>query len=304
MPAARLAFCIAIGCANAALTHAATAQPRTAQTETAQKQPPPSTYSRAEIDKKIDQLRKEILATVPSEQELEDRLATLYSKSDIDTQLDKIRKSLQQTISQAELTTMLTTANNDAKVREQSLKNKIQILDSRIPKISPWAAIIAAACGTIVSLAVGIASGLIAHKARTQARTLAANATASEYEKEWSESIGKKCANVISALKGKGPITDKFNDVADVFNWFDRLAGDVTNARVTEKIIQRAQFKKHAADFWNALQTRESDPELKPLREASDDLKAYIDRTEGVAQPARPWRQLIRSKIGALKTAT
>jgi len=159
----------------------------------------------------------------------------------------------------------------------KGLKNKIQILDSRIPKISPWAAIIAAACGTIVSLGVGIASGLIAHKARTQASILAANATAGEYEKEWSDSIGKKCAHVISALRGKESITDKFNDVVDVFNWFDRLAGDVTNARVTEKIIQRAQFKKHTVDFWNALQTRDSDPELKPLREASDDLKAYID---------------------------
>jgi hypothetical protein len=71
-----IAVNIAIGCASAAFTHAATAQSRTTQPRIAQKQPPPSAYSRAEVDQKIDQLQKDILSKVPSRQELENRVAT------------------------------------------------------------------------------------------------------------------------------------------------------------------------------------------------------------------------------------
>ena len=183
MAARLIAVYIAIGCATMALMPAATAKPKTAHIGTAQKQPLPSTYSKAEIDQKIDQLQQDILSTVPSRQELEGRLAKLYSKSDIDTALDQIRRSFpQQTVTQAELTARLTDADNIAKAREQQL---YQSLNNEIPKASPWVAIILAAAGTSVSLFVGFASRMAANRSAAQTQLPAQQQRADELQEEW-----------------------------------------------------------------------------------------------------------------------
>jgi hypothetical protein len=226
-----IAVYIAIGCATMALTPAATAKPRTAHIGTVQKQPSPSTYSKAEIDQKIeqlqqsilstvpskekliDQLHQDILSTIPSRQELEDRLAKLYSKSDIDTALDQIRRSFpQQTVTQAELTARLTDADNIAKAREQQL---YQRLNNKIPKASPWVAIILAAAGTSISLFVGIASMAATNRPTAQTQLPTQQKRADELHEEWE---------------------------------------DVKEGGVAQEIIDNADFKERGREFWDALE--------------------------------------------------
>jgi hypothetical protein len=226
-----IAVYIAIGCATMALTPAATAKPRTAHIGTVQKQPSPSTYSKAEIDQKIeqlqqsilstvpskekliDQLHQDILSTIPSRQELEDRLAKLYSKSDIDTALDQIRRSFpQQTVTQAELTTRLTDADNIAKAREQQL---YQSLNNKIPKASPWVAIILAAAGTSISLFVGIASMAATNRPTAQTQLPTQQKRADKLHEEWE---------------------------------------DVKEGGIAQEIIDNAGFKERSREFWDALE--------------------------------------------------
>jgi hypothetical protein len=226
-----IAVYIAIGCATMALTPAATAKPRTAHIGTVQKQPSPSTYSKAEIDQKIeqlqqnilstvpskekliDQLHQDILSTIPSRQELEDRLAKLYSKSDIDIALDQIRRSFpQQTVTQAELTTRLTDADNIAKAREQQL---YQSLNNKIPKASPWVAIILAAAGTSISLFVGIASMAATNRPTAQTQLPTQQKRADKLHEEWE---------------------------------------DVKEGGIAQEIIDNAGFKERSREFWDALE--------------------------------------------------
>jgi hypothetical protein len=267
-----VALCIAIGCTSAALTQVAIAQPRSARTGTPQKQPSASAYSKAEIDKKIDQLRKEILSMVPSKQELEGRLATLSSKSDIDAALQKFQRSFsQQTVSQTELTTRLTKLDDDAKDREQKA---YQRLDSRIPQISPWVGSLIASLAAVISSI----SAVISYSAKTQTRALAAQATASEFVQAWrgSDGWGIKHANALNSLAGAaGPIDeDGLNNIVDVFNWFEDLVEAVAAGRATEQPIKRAGFEIHAEKFLNAL-TESGSPEekLKELKSKSGTLK-------------------------------
>jgi hypothetical protein len=226
-----IAVYIAIGCATMALTPAATAKPRTAHIGTVQKQPSPSTYSKAEIDQKIeqlqqnilstvpskekliDQLHQDILSTIPSRQELEDRVAKLYSKSDIDIALDQIRRSFpQQTVTQAELTTRLTDADNIAKAREQQL---YQSLNNKIPKASPWVAIILAAAGTSISLFVGIASMAATNRPTAQTQLPTQQKRADKLHEEWE---------------------------------------DVKEGGIAQEIIDNAGFKERSREFWDALE--------------------------------------------------
>ena len=71
-----VALYIAAGCASAGLTYTAIAQPRPPHTGT-ERPPPAPVYSKAEIDQKIDQLRSDMLSTVPSRQELQESLAQI-----------------------------------------------------------------------------------------------------------------------------------------------------------------------------------------------------------------------------------
>ncbi|MBV8892100.1 MAG: hypothetical protein JO266_09070 [Acidobacteria bacterium] len=239
---------------------AATAESRTAHIGTAQKQPPPSTYSKAEIDQKIDQLQQVILSTVPSRQELNDRIAKLYSKSDIDTALDQIRRSFpQQTVTQAELSARLTDADNIAKAREQQL---YQSLDNKIPKVSPWVAIILATAGTSVSLFVGITSMVVANRATTQTQSLAQEKRADELHEEWT-SIGWKHANAINTLDGQPPNHDDLNEIIDVAHCSNKLAKNFKGDRVTQKMIENADFKERGMEFWDALENEAKKVEVK-----------------------------------------
>ena len=255
-----IAVYIAIICATAALTSAATAESRTAHIGTAQKQPPPSTYSKAEIDQKIDQLQQVILSMVPSRQELNDRIAKLYSKSDIDTALDQIRRSFpQQTVTQAELSARLTDADNIAKAREQQL---YQSLDNKIPKVSPWVAIILATAGTSVSLFVGIASMVVANRATTQTQSLAQEKRADELHEEWT-SIGWKHANAINTLGGQPPNHNDLNEKIDVAHFSNKLVENFKGNRVTQKMIENAGFKERGMEFWDALENEAKKVEVK-----------------------------------------
>jgi hypothetical protein len=141
----------AVCCACVAATHALAAH----RGGTHRPQPP-STYSQAEIDSKIDQLRQDMLSTVPTRQDLENELGKFYTKSDVDGLLDQIGKTPPpQAVTRPELNAAITKLDSEIQGRDRqlgkSLGDQIRNLDGRIPTIPSW-----------VSLGVSLASLCVA----------------------------------------------------------------------------------------------------------------------------------------------
>jgi hypothetical protein len=138
---------LAVGCACVAATHAGAAH----RGGTHRPQPPP-TYSQAEIDSKIDQLRRDMLSDVPTKQGLQDELGKFYTKSDVDGLLDQVRRTPSpQTVTRPELNAAITKLDNEIQERDRqlskSLEGQIKNLDGRTSTIPSW-----------VSLGVSLAS--------------------------------------------------------------------------------------------------------------------------------------------------
>jgi hypothetical protein len=61
---------IAVGCVSAPVVQAQTRSPRS--------------YSKVEIDKKIDEIRRDLIAKIPTAEQIEALLGPVYSKTDVD----------------------------------------------------------------------------------------------------------------------------------------------------------------------------------------------------------------------------
>ena len=85
-----MAALIAIGCASAPVVQAQTRSPRS--------------YSKVEIDKKIDQIRRDLIAKIPTPEQIEALLGPVYSKTDVDQKLNQLNAAIpQQTVSRQDL---------------------------------------------------------------------------------------------------------------------------------------------------------------------------------------------------------
>ena len=141
-----MAALIAIGCASAPVVQAQTRSPRS--------------YSKVEIDKKIDQIRRDLIAKIPTPEQIEALLGPVYSKTDVDQKLNQLNaaipqqtvsrqdldkalqqtvsqqdldKALQQTVSRQDLNEAIARATDNAKAREKAI-------DDKLPWMPPWVA--------------------------------------------------------------------------------------------------------------------------------------------------------------------
>jgi hypothetical protein len=161
------AAAFAVGCACVASTNAVAAH----RGGTHRPQPPP-TYSQAEIDHKIDQLRQDILSNVPTKQDLQDEVGKFYTKSDVDGLLDQIRRTPPpQAITQPELNAVVTKLNNDIQDWNRQLS---KILEDQMKKVNGRTSTIPSWVSLGVSLASLCAVIWVGWRARASAAVSAA----------------------------------------------------------------------------------------------------------------------------------
>ena len=143
-----IAALIAISCASSPVVQAQTRSPRS--------------YSKVEIDKKIDQIRRDLMAKIPTPQQIETLLGPVYSKTDVDQKLNQLSatipqqavsrqdldKALQQTVSKQafddalqrtaswqDLNEAIARTTDSAKAREEAVEDRL----SRTPPwVAPW----------------------------------------------------------------------------------------------------------------------------------------------------------------------
>jgi hypothetical protein len=284
-----MAALIAIGCASAPVVQAQTRSPRS--------------YSKVEIDKKIDEIRRDLIAKIPTPEQIEALLGPVYSKTDVDQKLNQLGatipqqtvsrqdldKALQQTVSKQDFDEALQrTASrqdlNDAIARTtDSAKAREEAIEDRLPRTPPWVAPLVSLLGVMIS---GGLAYYIASKAREQAKTIAAAARAkaeadavnirtSAYIREWRSGQGRMHALVLHDLTCAQAITDPDarNRIADVGNWLDDLADDTLEGRL-DQAKMNSGFKSVAEEFRNALAGRMED-ELVMHRKAWIRLAAW-----------------------------
>jgi hypothetical protein len=270
-----IAALIAISCASAPVV--VQAQTRSSRS-----------YSKVEIDKKIDQIRRDLMAKIPTPEQIEALLGPVYSKADIDQKLDQLSlgilqqtissqdldKALQQTVSRQDfdeamqrtasrqdLNEAIAQATDSAKAREEAIENKL-------PRMLYWVAPLVSLLGVMIS---GGLAYYIASKAREQAETIAAAARAiakaeavnirtSTYIREWRSGQGRMHALVLHDLTCAQAITDfdTLNRIADLGNWLDDLADDTLEGRLDQEKMDSG-FKLIAEEFRNALAGRLED---------------------------------------------
>ena len=98
----------------------------------------------------------------------------------------------------------------------------------------------------------------IANAAKLQTRDLVAEATARGFVKEWNGAIrADKQANAINILQTSPIDNDKYNDINEVFNWFDHMAQEVAENRATPKIVIDAELQEPAKSLLEALKMRD-----------------------------------------------
>jgi hypothetical protein len=253
-----MAALIAIGCASAPVVQAQTRSPRS--------------YSKVEIDKKIDQIRRDLIAKIPTPEQIEALLGPVYSKTDVDQKLNQLNaaipqqtvsrqdldKALQQTVSRQDLNEAIARATDNAKAREKAI-------DDKPPWMPPWVTPLVSFFGVMIS---GGLAYFIASKAREQAKTLAtaaradaeadaANIRTNAYIREWRSGQGRMHALVLHDLTCAQAITDPdaLNRIADVGNWLDDLADDTLEGRLDQPKMDSG-FKLTAEEFRNALAGR------------------------------------------------
>jgi cell division septum initiation protein DivIVA len=285
-----MAALIAIICASAPVVQAQTRSPRS--------------YSKVEIDKKIDQIRRDLIAKIPTPEQIEALLGPVYSKTDVDQKLNQLSatipqptvsrqdldkalqqtvsrqdfdKALEQTVSRQDLNEAIAGATDSAKAREKAI-------DDKLPWMPAWVAPLVSFLGVTIS---GGLAYYIASNAREQAKTLAAAARAdaeadatnirtNAYIREWRSGQGRMHALVLHDLTCAQAITDPdaLNRIADVGNWLDDLADDTLEGRLDQAKINPG-FRLMAEEFRNALAGRMED-DLVMRRNAWTRLTAWI----------------------------
>jgi hypothetical protein len=285
-----MAALIAVGCASAPVVQAQTRSPRS--------------YSKVEIDQKIDQIRRDLTAKIPTPEQIEALLGPIYSKTDVDQKLNQLNaaiplqtvsrqdlekalqqtvsqqdldKALQQTVSRQDLNEAIARATDNAKAREKAI-------DDKLSWMPPWVAPLVSFLGIMIS---GGLAYCIASKAREQAKTLAtaaradaeadaANMRTNAYVREWRSGQGRMHALVLHDLTCAHAITDPdaLNRIADVGNWLDDLADDTLEGRL-DQAKMNSGFQLMAEEFRNALAGRMED-DLVMRRNAWTRLAAWI----------------------------
>jgi hypothetical protein len=237
----------------------------------------PRSYSRAEVDRMIDQLRTELLAKIPPKLPAEPTppqpitLPTLplgYSKEEVDVLLAKLRANIEQNavtkndITQATrqfVTTPQLDDGIDHATKEAILREK-DIEDKLTPPYPSWIPLAISIASLICSIGIPIWSrNTVQDNTTNRANALrdTAEDRARERVNEWPDHADDY-ASVMDLLQNIAPITEPehLNLVARIGNFFNRLAADVSRGTTDANIITVSGLKRHAMSFVTALEPR------------------------------------------------
>jgi hypothetical protein len=115
-----------------------------------------------EVDKKIDQIRRDLIARIPTPEQIEALLGPVYSKTDVDQKLNQLSaaipqqtvslqdldkalqqtvsrqdfdKAMQQTVSRQDLNEAIAGATDSAKAREKAIDDKLPWMPAWVPPL-------------------------------------------------------------------------------------------------------------------------------------------------------------------------
>ncbi len=227
-------------------------------------------YSRADVDRLIDQLRRELLSKIPSNPPTPPAAPQGYSKGEVDDLLAKLRaatqkeavtksdlaKTTQPFVTSQQLDNAIDQATKMAELREKALDNKMaelreKALDNKNPTVPFW-------ISPLVAFAALLFTIIFALWSRRNTVPDTAGARAREYIDEgWREHVCDY-TSAMALLKKGDRIADpmQINKIVKIGNFFDQLASDVIHERAGAPISPESALKRHAINFKAALEPR------------------------------------------------
>jgi hypothetical protein len=209
-----MAALIAIGCVYAPVVQAQTRSPRS--------------YSKVEVDKKIDQIRRDLIAKIPTPEQIEALLGPVYSKTDVDQKLNQLRAAIpQQTVSQQDLDkalqqTVPTTDQRGTKdfpflVRELPSQKTDEEAQRDSDKefrdaASEWGTLVFTGLSTVIFLAQLFVFGRQAHRLTQTVETM------KTIDKGQSENVAKSIAEAARAATAMERAAEAMGNVAIAMN--------------------------------------------------------------------------------------
>jgi hypothetical protein len=239
-------------------------------------------YSRADVDRLIDQLRRELLSKTPSNPPAPPAAPQGYSKAEVDDLLAKLRAEIQKDavtksdlaqatqpfVTSQQLDNAIDQATKMAESREKALVTSQQLdnaidqatkmaesrekaLDNKNPTVPFW-------ISPLVALAALLISIISPFWNRRNTVQDTAGARAREYIHEgWREHVCDY-TSAMALLKKGDRIEDpmQLNKIVKIGNFFDRLASEVVHESADAAIIAESALKRHAINFKVALESR------------------------------------------------
>jgi hypothetical protein len=234
----------------------------------ARDEPQPATYSRAEIDAKLNELKAALSADIDAKLgalkfvsvDTDKKLDALKSFVSVDTdaKVDALKRSLLGgSYSKAEMDTKLASLTSDTDKKLDGLGQReatdIKVIEAKIPT-APWYAnaLLAAVCSLLVSLWV---SNKSADRSEAQ-KDAERRVDASEQIVDHWVADTERVANAEHLLKSPNELqaASNKNVIIGLGNWYERVAERWLDGRVDTSILEAHNLKQIMSEFWAKLE--------------------------------------------------
>jgi hypothetical protein len=215
-------------------------------------------YSRADVDRLTDQLRRELLSKIPSNPPASPAAPQGYSKAEVDDLLAKLRAEIQRDavtksdlaqatqpfVTSQQLDNAIDQATKMAELREKALDNKN-------PTVPFWISPLVALAALLISIISPFWNG------RNTVQDTAGAREREYIDEGWREHVCDYTSAMVLLKKGDR-IADpmQLNKIVKIGNFFDRLASEVIHESAEAAIITESALKRHAIKFKVALEPR------------------------------------------------
>lgn len=239
---------------------------------------PTSTYSKNEIDAKLNDLE--------SKSDADARFRDVYKRDEVDRRIGDLRNLISQNATKADVDAKIADVQKAFKTaldsseatnaqRKADLEKLIAATDSKIPTFPPWVAVVISALAVAVSIFLGNQARItstnlateakntstrLANEAKDEARRSVREARAYSVIAEWRglrTEIGRALDLFLNPNKlvlNGAPVKPNYAILVDVGNWYDGMAEQWHSGTTDSDVLQRNGLKEQAKEFWDGLQ--------------------------------------------------
>jgi hypothetical protein len=232
----------------------------------------PQTYTKNDIDAKLDNLRAEITGKT-------------ISKTDINARFDELRELIKETSTKSEVDAKLNAVQQVVNVYKkgaddqgQRISDELKATNDRIPSVPWWApplvSLVAAAGSIIVSWRIAVGN-------RAQSDVQRAKDKAWSLIEQWGASFDK-VSRALGALRQPQSLNDPDNllGVLAVGNMYDVIGRTWKTGDADKKVLEENNMKAQADEFW------------KDVMRAKQELAKVPNNTVDLDKPIREWPDL------------